>query len=505
MNNKIIEVHVEKVGNKAEARDIYEARAVVADASISGKDMKSDVTIIVQAYNNIEKTKRCVESIIKYTEDVDYDLLLIDNGSESDTLEYFKSINIDKKSIVRVDNNIGSAFPGEVISLNMLSKYVAYIANDIIVTKNWLSNMLKVMESDTTIGLVNPVCSNTNNYQCVELAYKDYDDMQKKAENYNISDKTKWEERIRILTLGHVLRKECIYAIGWPINDFGFMHDFMDDDMSFRIRRAGYKIVLARDTWICHDHPYSERNMDKLIESLDIGRTNFQQKYYGIDAWNDVNNYISPILGDKIKDVGVDNVAILGIDVKCGTPILDIKNEIRKYGIYDAELSAFTREEKYTVDLKTICDGIVVCDREEYITRKLPFEYYDYIIIGKEINAYYEPINVLLDAYMVLKKGGQLIFSLHNTNNVFALLRMLGYDKKGDKEYFYDYPMNQMFRDLKKMNVNVSFFTSERVQSVANDVKELAKSLLESYAVENGVNEMYERLMADKLWFSIEK
>lgn len=505
MSNRIIEVHVDKTGNKAEANDIYEARTVVADSSTSGKEIKSEVTIIVQAYNNLEKTKRCVESIIKYTDDVDYDLLFIDNGSEPDTLEYFKSVNVDKKTIVRVDNNIGSAFPGEVISLNMLSKYVAYIANDIIVTKNWLSNILKVMESDNTIGLVNPVCSNTNNLQCVEIAYNSYEEMQQKAENYNVSDKSKWEERIRILTLGHVLRKECIYAIGWPINDFGFMHDFMDDDMAFRIRRAGYKVVLARDTWICHDHPQSERNFDKLRESLDIGRANFQQKYHGIDAWDDVNNYIMPVLGDKIKDVGVDKATILGIDVKCGTPVLDIKNIIRKYGIYDAELSAFTRDEKYTVDLKTICDGAVVCDREEFLTRKLPFGYYDYIIMDKEINAYYEPLNVLLDAYMLLKQGGQLIFSLHNTNNIYSLMTILGYDRKGVNEYYYDYPMNALFRDLKNMNINVLYLTSQSVGAIGDDVKQLAKHIISESALKDRADEMYQRIISDKIWFSIEK
>lgn len=505
MSQKIINVHVDNKCDKAEAKDIYEARSIVSKSSSSGKEIKSEVTIIVQTYNQLEKTKRCIDSIIQYTEDVDYDLILIDNGSESEILNYFESIDFPKKTIIHVDNNIGSAFPGEIISLNMLSNYVAYIASDMIVTKNWLSNILKVMKYDSRIGLVNPVSSNISNFQNANLVYSDYDDMQEKAAKFNLSDMSKWEERIRVITLGHVLRKECIYAIGWPINDFGFMHDFMDDDMAFRIRRAGYKVVVAGDTWICHDHPQSERDMEKLQKSIEIGRANFKQKYHDIDAWDDACNYITPILGDKIKKIEADKATILGIDVKCGQPILDIKNIIRKYGIYDAELSAFTRDEKYTVDLKTICDGLVVCDKEEFITRKLPFAYYDYIIIDKDINAYYEPLNVLLDAYMLLKPGGQLIFSLKNTNNIFALLQILGHNIQVEKEYYYNYPMDTLFKDLKNMNIDVSFLTNCSTYNIDPSVLNLAKDIMKQYGKEGLVNEMYSRVIADKIYFSIEK
>ena len=503
---ELIEFKNKSIEGGREALDLYEARSITADISSNGKKYKSEATVVVQAYNQIEQVKRCVSSILEYTTDVDYDLLLIDNGSESkDVFEFFKEVEYPKKTILHIENNIGSGFPQEVLSLNMLSEFVAFIPCDLILTTNWLSNLLKVMKSDKRIGMVNPVCSNVTDYQRVEIEYDSYEDMQAKAALYNVSDAAKWQECIKLVTLGIVFRKECIYAIGWPVADAGFWHDFADDDMAFRVRRAGYKVVIAADTWICHDHPMESKNTEKNRISFESGRRNFMQKYHDIDAWFDAGNFVKNILNNHIKAVNTDKAKILGIDVKCGAPILDIKNMIRRYGIFDAELSAYTRQEKYTVDLKTICEGAVICDREEYLTRKLLFAEYDYIVIGDAINGYYEPINVLMDAYMLLKQGGQLFFSLKNTNNIYALLQMLGCNVTGQNEYHYNYSMNSMFRDIKNMDINISYVAMEPLANVGRDILEMASKVMNDYCVIDDKNEMFTRLTADKIWFCIEK
>lgn len=503
--NDIIEVKIEKPSDKNDAKNIYEAREMVAKNSMYAKKYKTDVSIIVLAYNRLENTKRCVESILKYTNDVNYDLMLIDNGSDENVLEYFKTIDYDKKQIIRIDRNIGSAFPFETISLSMLSKYVALVANDIIVTKNWLSNILKVFQSDKKIGLVNPVSSNVSNLQLIDFSYDTYDQMQEMAEKYNQSNPSKWQERLRIITLGMVVRKECLYAIGWPMTDVGFLHDFIDDDLAFRVRKMGYKVVLAGDTWICHDHKMGQKNPADFKKSIEQGRTDFRQKHYGIDAWDDVNNYIFYRLGDSIKKVESNNPKILGIDVKCGTPILDIKNIIRRYGIYNAECSAFTMNEKYVADLNTICDGIVACGQEETLTRKLLYDYYDYIVIDRPLNAYHEPMSILMDAFMLLRHGGQLLFSLKNTNNIYALLEFLGTIVKTTDEYYYNYTIDALCRDLASMNINVKIVGSVQISNLSTELIDVGRKVLESYCNPNSVNEMSVRMLTDRIWLSIEK
>ena len=55
----------------------------------------AEVSILVVGWNRLEKTKRCVESILRYMEGVDYELILIDSGSEDGTLDYFRSVQCE--------------------------------------------------------------------------------------------------------------------------------------------------------------------------------------------------------------------------------------------------------------------------------------------------------------------------------------------------------------------------------------------------------------------------
>ena len=47
-------------------------------------------SIIILTYNNLEYTKGCLESIQKYTEEGTYELIIIDNHSTDQTVEWLK-------------------------------------------------------------------------------------------------------------------------------------------------------------------------------------------------------------------------------------------------------------------------------------------------------------------------------------------------------------------------------------------------------------------------------
>lgn len=485
--------------------NLIQNRKSISKAAIEFQGKEREVTIVIQAYNQLEKVRRCVESVIKYTQDVDYELLLIDNGSTEPVFEYFKMVECESKKIIRITKNISAGFPAIIEDARDLCPYLVELAGDLVVTERWLSNLLKVVKSDDRIGMVNPVCNNTSNLQDVELSYSDWEEMQEKAAAFNISDPTKWQERMRLITLGTLYSRECLYALGWPKIDVGFMHDFADDDIAFRVRRAGYKTVLAGDTWICHDHPVQSRyNNEKVARSIMYGRENFKEKYYGIDAWDDVNNFIFYLIGGHIKDVSSKRPHILGVDVKCGTPILDIKNQIRKFGKFEADLSAFTQEDKYSVDLHTICGENVICDREEFLTGSFPRQSFDYIVLGRDINRYHEPSKVLLDLWDMLRAGGQLFFSMKNAGSILNLLHMLGFNDIYDAEYCLNYQLDPFLNAMRNTGLNISLINLQYMHGIPENVQAPVKKIIEDNGNGN-TEETLNRLMVDKYWFLIQK
>ena len=438
------EIDTEQMEIPTVGANLLSNRAAVA--SMQSATNEAEVSSIIQADNQLEKTRRCVDSILKYTTGIKYELIFLDNGSKRDITEFFRSVDHDRKQIMRFTKTLGVSYPSSTLNLNTLGRFVCILPCDLIVTSNWLKNLLICMKSDERIGMVNPVCSNTSNLQNVELFYTNYAEMQRKAAQFNRSDPKKWEDRHRLITLGTLYRKEALMAIGWPIGDAGFFHDFADDDITFRIRRMGYRTILAGDTWVCHDHDLRHgegKDPAEFQKSLDIGGENFREKYFGVDAWEDVNNYYIPYFSRFPAPSSTGCLQLLGVDTRCGTPILDVKNWLRKFGLFEANLSAFTQDPKYWLDLKTICKGSVVCDREEFLADSFPRERFDYIVADRPINRYHEPSKMLRDLFSLCKNGGYLICKLANAYSFKEYLHLLGQTDVYDPDFSLNIPVGR--------------------------------------------------------------
>lgn len=487
------------------SEDLKNRREYFSSLKNMSKPFSSDVTIWIQAYNNFEKTKRCIESVLEYTKDVDFDLVLVDNNAGDETYNYFKQVEYEKKTIIHFNKNTGSAFPFLMVPLDMISKYFVLLNNDLIVTKNWLVNLLKVMESDSSIGIVNPMSSNASNYQGIDIKYSNYEQMQEIASRINISNPDKWEQRLRVVTLGTLIRKECLCAMGWPLFDIGFSHNFMDDDMSIRARRAGYKVYVAGDTWICHDHAF-DRNADaEVIASYERDIKKYEEKYYGIDPWGDVADSLIkvPNLIESIEKSNKQRVEILGIDVKCGMNILDLKNICT----HRTEIitHAYFQDAKYYADLKSVCNGEVISDNENNLECHFENKKFDYIVIGEPINIYSDPIRMIKSAYRLLAEKGQLIVSLKNTKSIVAMLNMMGY-KIGEMGIYQDISFDTLNTILNGNGIQIRSVAIEKYDNISEDALRLVENMINNYANKNvDISEIKARIYADRYWLVIKK
>lgn len=452
--------------------NIYLARKNVS--STIGEGDAPLVSIVVLGYNNLDRyTKTCVECILQYTKEIDYELILVDNGSSDGTFEYFKTVPHPKKKIVKITKNIG-AFFGANAGINLATgNYIVGVSNDIYVTKNWLTNMLKCAWSDERIGMIVPVSDNVSNLQSVDLNFTDFNDMQEKAAIFNVSNPRKWHERLRLIPPLALFNKVCLDMIG--MQDYGFFHDFADDDITFRVRRAGYKAILCKDVFVHHAGHTIMKNPEEYKESLKKGRTTFRSKYHGIDAWDDVNNYETTMMSYvTVKEKFASEIPnILGFDVLCGTPILEIKNTLKEQGIYNAKLSAFSTDAKYWLDLKTICNGKVQVDRPEYILEHFGKEKFDYIVLGKPINTYSQPYILLKNMLNLLNSEGQLLLKLRNTYDIGTLLRIIGVDLTANNEIIHHISVDEFSQYLESYGYCVKDITLE-----SHNVDETIKNII---------------------------
>lgn len=504
MIENITTINTDNIVPPSEGEDLYSSRKNVYKCILDVNQV--EVSICVQAYNRLEKTKYCVESLLKNTTDINYELILVDNGSTDDTYEFFKSIQYENKKIIRITHNIGMAFSFKEVLKLYTGNILVLLSNDVYVTKNWLSNILKCMYSDERIGMVVPTSTNVSNKQCCNLSFTNLEEMQLEAEKYNQSDSKKWEERLRLITLAPAIKREVFDLVG--SFDVGFFHDFLEDDLCLRIRRAGYKMMLAGDTFVHHDHNvFLGEDKDHAIfqQSLETGRSNFRLKHHGIDGWNDVLNFESMLLDMSFTEaVRVENPNILGIDVRCGTPILEIKNYLRKQGVFQSKTNAFTTHAKYYADLQCISSGEVVCDRIDYIEDYFVSESFDYILIGEAINSYKEPIRLLQKVINLSKSKGKILFKLTNTADVGNFLEALGQKGNGNKNMPIYLPMEELNECLKVMNIEHIEINAE-MHRITKEMLEELRSIIVATGLVSEVDQVVNQLGINEYLYYIVK
>lgn len=116
------------------------------------------VCIIILNWNGLEDTIECLESLKKITYP-NYEVIVVDNGSEGDDVEVLRERYRDYIHIIQNEKNYGFARGNNVgirYAMDKGTDYVLLLNNDTAVVLDFLDEMVKVAQSDERIGIVCP-------------------------------------------------------------------------------------------------------------------------------------------------------------------------------------------------------------------------------------------------------------------------------------------------------------------------------------------------------------
>ncbi|MFC7373018.1 glycosyltransferase family 2 protein [Fictibacillus iocasae] len=411
---------VEGIVNKEEYPQLYPKVEVVDhnDILLKGSKARFKVSIVLLAYNNLSYTRNCVESILKNTNDIDYELILVDNGSTDGTKEYFDSVSGAKVIHLKYNLHIVKGFNIGLMAAE--GKYCAAVCNDFIFTPNWLKNLIICIESDSNIGFVSPGATSISNMQQISIPHNSIEDFLEKARDYNNSDSTKWEERVVLLPNVLCCPTALLERIGYYDTRF-YRGEFLDDDISFKIRRAGYKLIYCADTVTYHYGSLTTAS-DHQTNSLEEGRKTFLNKY-GLDAWLDARMTASYL---NLNYNQLSNVkSIMGIDVKCGATLLQIKNQIWAKFKMKPHLSVFTTEQKYEIDLNTISEDVFMFNTFDQLSCGFNSST-DLIYIEKPLDCYSDNLDIIFgNLAKLMNTKGKIIFMVNNNLSIASLYEQI--------------------------------------------------------------------------------
>src|SRR5438046_4611 len=107
-----------------------------------------DVSVIIVNYNTSSFVKKCIESIIKCSTKVIYEIIIIDNQSPNRDIEEFQN-HYSNTSFYFLSKNRGFGAGCNYGAFRAKGKYLLFLNPDIILTQNCFSTFMEFLESNS--------------------------------------------------------------------------------------------------------------------------------------------------------------------------------------------------------------------------------------------------------------------------------------------------------------------------------------------------------------------
>ncbi len=215
---------------------------------------KSRVLIAVLNYNGQDMLESFLPAMSFSSKLEEIDILVIDNNSTDDSISYVKEWH-PEVYVKKLTKNYGFAGGYNKGLKNENAEYIILLNSDVLVT------IIKLMDSDKTIGIVQPLVLSLEHKNMFEyagaaggfmdfLAYpfcrgRVFDTLEENIEQYTDNIEIFWASGAAM-----VVRKKIFDNLG-AFDETYFAHQ-EEIDFCWRARRAGYKVMVCGESKIYH-------------------------------------------------------------------------------------------------------------------------------------------------------------------------------------------------------------------------------------------------------------
>ncbi|MFC7442217.1 glycosyltransferase family 2 protein [Laceyella putida] len=233
-------------------------------------------SIIVPTKNQWASVWRCIFNLRQYT-DEPYEIILVDNASD-----YIPDFILNQEDIYFIRNGWDR---GDVAAVNQgmrkaSGSYIVWLKQDTLPSYRWLTQLIKVLKEEPSVGMVGPMSNWGINEQRIPVPFQTPSKIHRFSNQYNHSDPRHWKEVERLQSFCCVLPREAVEKVG-ELDEWYGMGSHEMDDYALRLKQAGYRLLVAGDTYL---HRFYEKEVDK--DSIrERKKREWQNQRYFIHKW----------------------------------------------------------------------------------------------------------------------------------------------------------------------------------------------------------------------------
>lgn len=262
-----------------------------------------DISIIIINYNTEEITKNCIDSIFKYSKDISFEIILVDNASTDGSKETFTA-DIRIKYIY-LSENVGFGKANNTGYKLSTGKYIFLLNSDTLLKNNALRLFYDKMETlPLQIGYTGCILKdNKNEYassfgyfitikRCLKYALYPYKKRLLLLFNYTLQQelheqliiKDDYKEVEVIIGADLFIRNEIIKKHGLFDPVFFMYHE--ENDMQRKYYNEGFRGAIIKGPQIIHLEGKSSLKIHRIIYST-------KSTFIYLKKWNTYSKYLA--------------------------------------------------------------------------------------------------------------------------------------------------------------------------------------------------------------------
>jgi GT2 family glycosyltransferase len=210
------------------------------------------VSVVIVNYNGRQHLKDLLDSLARQDCPAD-EMIVVDNASTDGSVEYLQE-SFPWVHVIALHDNVGFAEGNNIGVAKARGEYIALLNNDTVVDHQWLSELVRTLESDDRIGAVVPKIYKASSYPRLDCTGAEFNNLGFAwGRGANQIDRGQFErvEEVPALTGCSVLLRRA--ALGDdPVFDASYFMYYEELDLSLRVRGRGYSIVYVPTAVVQH-------------------------------------------------------------------------------------------------------------------------------------------------------------------------------------------------------------------------------------------------------------
>ncbi len=228
--------------------------------SVVKNNTNSLVSIIIPFRDGAGLLRQCVESVLRKTENAQYEIILVNNqSSERGTVNLLKEFAQKYSETVRV---IDYDFPFNFSAINnfavkgAMGEFLVFLNNDTeVIASNWLVQM-KILFDDESVGVVGAkllYADNTIQHAGIEIVRNDLAHAFAHLDNNDVQGVpfNSLRECPAVTAACMMTRKKLFDELG-EFDEQNLATAYNDVDYCFRVRAAGHKVMYQPQAVLHH-------------------------------------------------------------------------------------------------------------------------------------------------------------------------------------------------------------------------------------------------------------